>query len=79
MMENTFTNAMLYIDKLEKPAAFTSWIRTIVHSEIYHYHKKEEHKKNEKKRTRKGLNRTGFAKKGLWLDSTCQFWMYGRQ
>ena len=47
LMENTFTNAILYIDKLEKPAAFTSWIRTIVHSEIYHYHKEEEQKKKQ--------------------------------
>lgn len=52
-MENTFTNAILYIDKLEKPAAFTSWIRTIVHSEIYHYHKKEEHKKKREEKDKK--------------------------
>lgn len=53
LRENTFINAVLYIDKLEKPAAFTSWIRTIAHGEIYHYHKKEERKKKQEEKAEK--------------------------
>lgn len=50
LLENTFTNAILYIDKLKKPAAFTSCIRKIAHSEIYHYHKDLERKKKRKEK-----------------------------
>lgn len=50
LMENTFENAAVEIHKLKKNAAFTSWLRTIAHSEIYHYHKDEERKKKLKEK-----------------------------
>ena len=50
LMEYTFENAAVEIHKLKKPAAFTSWLRTIAHSEIYHHHKKEERKKKLKEK-----------------------------
>lgn len=41
-MQNTFVNIYKDIYKLKKPAAFTTWIRTIARREIYHYYKSKE-------------------------------------
>ena len=42
MMAETLTAAYNNIDQLKKPEAFVTWLRSIAHSQIYHYHKKQE-------------------------------------
>lgn len=41
-VQNTFTHVYRNINKVKKPAAFTTWMRTIARREIYHYYKKIE-------------------------------------
>lgn len=42
MIAETLYTAYGNIDQLKTPEAFVSWLRSMAHSQIYHYHKKRE-------------------------------------
>ena len=54
MIADTLYTAYGNIDQLKTPEAFVSWLRSIAHSQIYHYHKKLE---IERRRTERELER----------------------
>jgi RNA polymerase sigma-70 factor (ECF subfamily) len=54
LMENTLAIACAKISSLKTPEAFIRWLRTIAHSQLYHYYKKRE---AEQRRLEKELER----------------------
>lgn len=52
MIAETLCTAYGNIDQLNTPEAFVSWLRSIAHSHIYHYHKKREIQRRRDERAR---------------------------
>lgn len=54
---DTLRIAMNTIDKLDTPLALVRWVRSIAHSQIYHFYKDEEIKKKRKEKAEKKASR----------------------
>ena len=58
------------IDQLKAPEAFVSWLRSIAHSQIYHYHKKREiqRRRDEREKERQKQAAERAQNRGAELD-----------
>lgn len=73
-IEITFDIAYCTIHKLKEPLAFVSWLRSIAHSQIYHYYKEREIKQRrvEREMKRQEALSAQANKRSVYLDFTDQ-------